>query len=119
MYRVMLVEDDGAVRHGYRKMKAWGKNGFSITEEAANGRQAVDKIENGEIDIVFTDIRMPLMDGITLMKKVREEKKQIPFIMVSSFSDFEYAREGLRLGALDYIMKPLEEKDLSSKGFII
>ena len=112
MYRVMLVEDDGAVRYGYRKMKAWGENGFSITEEAANGRQAVDKIENGEIDIVFTDICMPLMDGISLMKKVREEKKQIPFIMVSSFSDFEYAREGLRLGALDYIMKPLEEKEL-------
>ena len=46
MYRVMLEEDDGAVRYTYRRMKAWGKNGFSIAEEAANGRQAVDKIEN-------------------------------------------------------------------------
>ena len=106
MYRVMLVEDDSAVRYVYKRMKAWGENGFSISEEAANGRQAEEKIEKGEVDIVFTDIRMPLMDGITLMKKVKEEKNQIPFVLISSFSDFEYAREGLRLGALDYIMKP-------------
>lgn len=114
MYRVMLVEDDSAVRYVYKRMKAWGENGFSISEEAANGRQAEEKIEKGEVDIVFTDIRMPLMDGITLMKKVKEEKNQIPFVLISSFSDFEYAREGLRLGALDYIMKPLEEKELDN-----
>lgn len=114
MYRVMLVEDDGVVRYTYRRMKAWGKNGFSIAEEAANGRQAVDKIEKGKIDIVFTDICMPLMDGISLMKKLREDQRQIPIVMVSSFSDFEYAREGIRLGALDYIMKPLGEKELEN-----
>ena len=54
------------------------------------------------------------MKTLEEIQKIREEKKQIPFIMVSSFSDFEYAREGLRLGALDYIMKPLEEKDLEN-----
>lgn len=112
MYRVMVVEDDGAVRHVYKRMKTWEENGFSIVCEASNGCQAVDYIESEEIDIIFTDICMPLMDGITLMKKAKEEKKQIPFVMISSFSDFEYAREGLRLGALDYIMKPLEEKEL-------
>lgn len=113
MYRAMLVEDDGVIRYVYKRMKTWQEQGFLIEQEAGNGSQAVSLLKENPVDIVFTDIRMPLMDGITLMKKVQEFNQNILFVMISSYNEFEYAREGLRLGALDYIVKPMAEQDLS------
>lgn len=112
MYRVMLVEDDEAIRYVYSKMKSWGKYGFRIECEAQNGIQAIEMMKQKEIDIIFTDIRMPFMDGITMMKEMRKDNPEQKFVLVSSYNEFEYAREGLRLGALDYIVKPVGEKEL-------
>lgn len=112
MYRVMLVEDDSVIRYVYKRMKVWQEQGFVIEQEASNGSQAVAALKDNPVDLVFTDIRMPLMDGITLMKNVQEFNPDILFALISSYNEFEYAREGLRLGALDYIVKPMAEKDL-------
>lgn len=112
MYRVMLVEDDEVIRYVYSRMKAWEKSGFQIVAEAGNGLQAMDEMKKNPVDVIFTDIRMPFMDGITLMKKMLEEYPDILFVFVSSYNEFEYAREGLRLGAVDYIVKPMDEADL-------
>lgn len=112
MYRVMLVEDDKVIRYIYSRMQEWTKQGFVIEQEAGNGSQAAAILKENPVDIIFTDIRMPLMDGITFMRQVREMNPEILFVLISSYNEFEYAREGLRMGALDYLIKPLEEKEL-------
>lgn len=112
MYNVMLVEDDEAVRYVYSKMKSWGKYGFCIASEAANGARALETMQKQPVDVIFTDIRMPFMDGITLMKHVTEGFQDVLFVFISSYNEFEYAREGLRLGAVDYVIKPMGEADL-------
>lgn len=112
MYRVMIVDDDIAVCYIYRNMKSWEKYGFEIVAEANNGRQALELLEQNSVDIIFTDIRMPVMDGIDLLKAIRKKKYDIFVVLISSYKEFEYAREGLKFGAVDYIMKPLTEKGL-------
>lgn len=112
MYKIMLVEDDEAIRYVYSRMKVWERYGFQITAEAGNGQQALEEMKKNPVDAVFTDIRMPFMDGITLMKNIRQDYPEVSFVLVSSYNEFDYAREGLRLGALDYIVKPVGEADL-------
>lgn len=112
MYQVMLVEDDRALRYVYSKMTVWNKYGFTIVGEAANGVQAVEFVQKHSVDVIFTDIRMPFMDGIETMKQIQKDHPEILFVFVSSYNEFEYAREGLRMGAVDYLVKPMEEKDL-------
>ena len=114
MYKVMLVEDDEAIRYVYSRMKAWGIHGFQIAAEAGNGLQAIEEMNKNPVDVIFTDIRMPFMDGIALMKNLLESYPEVLFVFTSSYDEFEYAREGLRLGAVDYIVKPMEESDLES-----
>ncbi len=112
MYKVMLVEDDEVIRYVYSKMKAWARYGFFIQAEAANGKRALEELKNNSVDVVFTDIRMPLMNGIELMKEAITLYPDIRFVLISSYNEFEYAREGLRLGAVDYIVKPMQEEEL-------
>ncbi|MGN1458194.1 MAG: response regulator [Acutalibacteraceae bacterium] len=112
MYRVMIVDDDMAVCYVYRNMKSWEKHGFEIVLEANNGRQALELLEKNSVDIIFTDIRMPVMDGIDLLKTIRQRGLDIFVVLISSYKEFEYAREGLKFGAVDYVMKPLTENAL-------
>lgn len=112
MYEVMLVEDDRALRYVYSKMKVWENSGFRIGKEVANGLEAVEWVKEHSVDVIFTDIRMPFMNGIEMMKQIQREHSDILFVFVSSYNEFEYAREGLRMGAVDYLVKPLEEKDV-------
>ncbi len=112
MYKVMLVEDDEVIRYVYSRMKSWGKYGFYIQTEAGNGIKALEELKKNPVDVVFTDIRMPLMNGIELMKQAIPVYPDIPFVLISSYNEFEYAREGLRLGAVDYIVKPMQEEEL-------
>ena len=80
MYKVMLVEDDEVIRYVYSKMKAWARYGFFIQAEAANGKRALEELKNNPVDVVFTDIRMPLMNGIELIERLTEEGEKIRFI---------------------------------------
>lgn len=112
MFRVMIVDDDKALRYVYRKMKSWNLYDFQVVAEASNGQQALDMMDKEDIDIVFTDIRMPVMDGIEFMKAAKRLQQSVAFVMISSYHEFNYAREGIREGALDYIVKPMGESDL-------
>lgn len=114
MYKVMLVEDDRAIRYVYSKMDGWAKYGFIVEKEASNGSQAIEMLKTGQVDVIFTDIRMPLMDGITMMKNIRQQYPDILFVFISSYNEFEYALEGIRMGALDYVVKPMGDKELEA-----
>lgn len=108
----MLVEDDEMIRYVCTQLKSWGKYGFQVETEAANGIRALEALEHHEIQVIFTDIQMPFMDGIALMQEVKKRYPDILFVFMSSFHEFEYARAGLRLGAIDYVDKPMTAKKL-------
>ena len=112
MYKVLFVDDDNITRCVCSNMKSWEKFGFMVEYEAENGIKALEILKANKVDVVFTDIRMPEMDGIALLKEIRRQKIDVFVVLVSLYKEFEYAREGLKYGAVDYIMKPIEEKAL-------
>lgn len=112
MFSVLLVEDDLATRFVYKGMKTWTDCGFNITKEASDGGQALRILEKESFDLIFTDIRMPFVDGIELLRKLKENNNTIPVVFASSYNEFEYARQGLILGAFDYLLKPVDESKL-------
>ncbi len=112
MYKVLLVEDDSAMRFIYSKMKVWTACGFQISAEASNGKNALEILKEQSFDLIFTDIRMPFVDGIELLRKVKQSDIDTNVVFASSYDEFEYARQGLILGAFDYILKPVNEKQM-------
>jgi two-component system response regulator YesN len=113
MYRVLLVDDESMARVGLRSTFDWKGNGFQLVGEASNGKRAMKWIENQEVDILITDIAMPVMDGLELTRKTREICPWVKVLLLSCHNDFDYVREGIRLGASDYLLKPtLETEDL-------
>lgn len=111
MYNVLLVEDDSTLRFIYSKMKTWTECGFMIAKQASNGKDALEILRKENFDLIFTDIRMPFVDGIEMLRKLSENDNTIPVIFASSYDEFEYARQGLILGAFDYLLKPVDEKN--------
>lgn len=108
----MIVDDEPVIRFGLKASIDWQAEGLHLIGDYPNGEEALKAIEEAHPDILITDIKMPLMDGITLMKHALAKYPQLKVILVSSYNDFEFVREGLKLGAVDYILKPtLEPED--------
>jgi len=113
MYRVVVAEDEYFLLRGIsRKINELCK-GFTVIGEAPNGSAALELIEKLLPDIVVTDIRMPIMDGLELIRNVTHFYPNIKIIIISGYSDFEYARQALKLGVMDYLLKPLEDENLT------
>lgn len=114
MYRVFIVDDEREIRKGLINFFPWEMLGFQVSGQAENGKQALDYIlkSSSMIDVLLTDIKMPVMDGIELVKKLNENKIDLKVILLSAYSDFEYARDGLKLGVYDYALKPTEYNNL-------
>ncbi|SHH54026.1 two-component system, response regulator YesN [Sporobacter termitidis DSM 10068] len=113
MLSAMIVDDTEFTRNELRDLDIWGeKSGFSISAEACNGRDALRALQKQPVDLVITDIRMPVVDGISLTKTLLDEKLCKCVILMSQFSDFEYARKGIQSGAFEYLLKPIERDAL-------
>lgn len=110
MWKMMVVEDESIVRIGMRHMIDWESHGVKWELEASNGAEALSLLEDRSVDIVMTDIRMPVMDGIELIKQLKALYPEIHIILVSSYNDFVYVQEALRLGVVDYLHKPTMSK---------
>jgi len=109
-YKVMIVDDEPIIRFGLSSCVNWDQEGLSLVREAANGEAALSIIRDQAIDILITDIRMPLMDGLELTRQVKDLLPNVKVILISSYSDFEFAREAVKLGVVvDYLLKPTME----------
>ncbi|WP_282936098.1 response regulator [Paenibacillus sp. RC67] len=114
MIKILLVEDEEIIRNGLKNLIAQVSADFNIVKEAVNGREALDYLQKEVPDVIITDIRMREMDGLTLTAKVRERYPQMPILIISGYGDFEYARQALRYGVTDYLLKPIDRLALIS-----
>ena len=112
MYKVLIVDDEPIVREGLEFIIDWQDFGFTIVDKAENGRMGLEKINALDPDLVITDVRMPGIDGIEMIRKVRKEGIKTRFIILSGYSDFTYAKDALSLNVLSYLLKPIEEAEL-------
>ncbi|NLP16065.1 MAG: response regulator [Clostridiales bacterium] len=113
MIKVMIVDDEPYIRQGLKILINWEQLGFQICEEAANGNEAIKKLEKKDIDLVITDIKMPGMDGLELIEYTREHiSKKIRFIILSGFYEFEYAKKAIKFNVDDYVLKPVQKEEL-------
>ncbi|MBB6734174.1 response regulator transcription factor [Cohnella zeiphila] len=105
MIRVLIVDDEKLVRQGIISSLPWEAFGMQVVGEAKNGEKAVEFLEQNEADLMLTDLAMPVMSGIELMRIVRKRYPNLYIIVLTLHQDFEYIQEALRLGAIDYIAK--------------
>lgn len=110
MYNVLIADDEVAVCKGLGQLIDWNKHGFNITAFAHNGRQAIELYEKACFDLVITDIRMPVFDGLTVMKKLREMQALCEIVILSAYRDFDYASAAIESGACAYLLKPINEE---------
>jgi two-component system response regulator YesN len=112
MPNLLIVDDEAIFRKGIQLMITEMQSDWCVINEAMDGVEALEKIEEQQPDLIITDIKMPRMDGIQLQYIVKERYPQISCVVMSGYNDFQYARESLRLGAKDYLMKPFEREEL-------
>ena len=110
MRKLLIVDDERIEREGIKMLL---KNMHFPVEivEAENGRKACEILEQQEIDLLLTDIRMPFMSGMELVRRTREMNKDIPIAIFSGFGEFAYAQEAIKYGVTDYILKPVKPKE--------
>lgn len=113
MKKAILVDDEYFTRKGLLGLIPWEEHGYEIIGEAEDGEEALELIERLAPDLVITDIRMPVLDGLELIQTVRERAgKATKFIIISGYGDFKYAQQAVRFGVQDYLLKPIDETEL-------
>ncbi|MEI6866228.1 sigma-54 dependent transcriptional regulator [Flavicella sp.] len=105
MRNILIIEDEAAIRRVLNKIISEENDSYQI-EEAENGLMGLEMIMQKEYDLILCDIKMPKMDGVEVLEKIKKIKPQIPVIMISGHGDLDTAVETMRLGAFDYISKP-------------
>lgn len=104
-YTVLIVDDEAIVREDLKELIDWESQGFRIVAEASNGRAGVEQFLRHQPDIVFSDIRMPVLDGFGMIEEIRRLGKSCEFILLTGYGDFEYARKALQLDLHSYLLK--------------
>ena len=110
--KVFLVEDEMVIRRGIKNSIDWEKEGYIFCGEASDGELAYPMIIKEKPDILITDIRMPFMDGLELCKLVKKELPNIKILILSGYDEFDYAKEAIRLGVTEYLLKPISSSKL-------
>lgn len=105
MKTLLFVEDDLLILDDLSQMTNWEAAGYRVVT-AVNGKQGLQKYEEYRPELVVTDVKMPLMDGLEMMQAIRKRNPYVQFLILSSYEDYAYLREALQLGASDYIRKP-------------
>jgi len=112
MLKVLLVDDEKWIVKSLKSIVDWESLGYEIIADASNGIDGYEQIKQLSPDLVFTDIRMPGMDGLELIRKSNELNRDISFIVTSGYKEFEYAKRAIQYGALSYCLKPFDEGEI-------
>lgn len=114
MLKVVVVDDEKLVRKGIVLEVDWTALDCMVVAEAENGEQGLETVLKYEPDLIITDIRMPRMDGIEMISKLRNEGCRANVIFLTAYSDFTYAQSAIKLYAADYLLKPFEDGELEA-----
>lgn len=112
--RVLLVDDEIIIREGFKRLFDWEAHDLEVIGEAADGMEAMTKIDDLVPDIVIMDINIPIMNGLKVIQMARIKHPSMGFIIVSGYDDFSYCREALRLQITDYILKPVDYEEFGA-----
>jgi two-component system response regulator YesN len=112
MYKLILIDDEPWALKGLAEIISWDEYGFDVCGYCKNAAEALAVFRKNDVDAVFTDIRMPGMDGVEFIAEVKKIKPELECVIVSAYSDFEAARKALEYQASAYILKPLEEDEV-------
>ncbi len=112
LYKVLLADDEKEIRMGIKNKINWEENGFVLAGDASNGLEAWELAEKIRPDVVMTDIKMPFMSGLELGEKLSMEMPLSKLVLFSGFDDFEYAKQAIKVNATEYILKPIDSKEI-------
>ena len=112
MLRVLVVEDEEMIRKGIVLTVDWTALDCVVVGEAANGVQGLEAARRLNPNLIITDLKMPQMDGIEMLRALRAEGCKAYVIILTAYDNFSYAQSALRLGAVDYLLKPFHDGDL-------
>ena len=112
MKRILLVDDEQLTTLALAKMIERSQGDYQVAGTASNGQEALEFLEENEVDIAIVDIRMPILDGLGLMEQIRKRNLSVHIIILSAYRDFEYAQKALSFGACDYLLKPVSQNSL-------
>ena len=112
MLKVLVVEDEEMIRKGIVLAVDWAAMDCVVVGEAANGVEALEAVERLNPSLIITDLKMPRMDGIEMLRCLRERGNHVYVIILTAYDSFTYAQSALRLGAVDFLLKPFHDGDL-------
>ena len=107
MYSVVIIDDNKIAAEAIAKVTDWEKCGCEVVGTAFDGITGLKLIQDASPAIVIIDIQMPGFNGLDIIKKIKDENRDIRFIIISGYSQFEYARQAIRYGVNDYLLKPI------------
>ena len=111
MIKVLIVEDEAGARNLLKIIVNWEEFHMKIMGEASNGREALFCMEKELPDLVVTDIRMPVMDGIELAEEIMKKYPSVKVIIITAYDEFKYAQQAIRAGAAGFILKPMKRQE--------
>lgn len=113
MLKALIVDDEYLVRTGIRETIEWAEYGVEIVGDASNGLEGLELALLYQPDVIVTDVRMPYMNGLEFLEKIKEHNLQCGVIVLSGYDEFQYAQEALRHGAASYLLKPVNIEELA------
>ena len=113
MYKVLIVDDEIMIRRGLSKIIHWEEIGFEMAGAVGNAMEALELIKKTPVDVLLTDISMPEMTGLELIHQARKILPGLKAVVISGYSEFDYAREAIELKVENYILKPLDPKKIT------
>ncbi len=108
MYRLLVADDEKKLLSGLCDFYPWKELGFQIVARAENGQEVLEYLSRNPVDVVFTDISMPVMSGMELAEILYREYPEVKVVFLSGYADFKYAQQALKFGVSDYVLKPVK-----------
>jgi two-component system response regulator YesN len=114
MFKVLIIDDESIIRKGLKNIINWKQLDCEVCADASDGIEGLELIKKYLPDIIITDIRMPGLDGLSMIKQVKKTVPNSKIIILTGFRDFDYVHEAIKCGAYDYLLKPTKIEELTS-----
>ena len=113
MLKLMLVDDEPFILQGLQILVDWEQEGFEIVAVMSNGKEALDYLKENKVDLIISDIQMPVMTGLELLETIQKEQiSDARFAILTGYDDFSYAQRAIKNNSMDYILKPVRKEDI-------